>query len=361
MDFEARLKQANARLKAARCRVRLGRSGNKLWLRATLPPKPNNQGNRPTQQRIYLGVAANPAGLSVAEAEAKTIAAELELGSFSWKGRSQCGRSPQSVAEWVEDFEQDYFRRRRRSPQTETTWRTDYAAVFRQLPAMAALSSATVVAAVEATNPDSKSRRRCCMALGALARFAGIKVDLTRYAGRYSPRRVQPRELPSDEAISQCRERLASEAWRWAYGCVAVFGLRPHEIFYIGTIANGICEVRGGKTGARKVWALYPEWCHDWQLDRKIPPDCSGRDNAALGHRMAQALRRAEMPFTAYDLRHCWARRAIAFGLDVSLAAAQMGHSVQVHTSTYQAWIGDDLHQRAYAIALANPNRPIAP
>jgi hypothetical protein len=34
--------------------------------------------------------------------------------------------------------------------------------------------------------------------------------------------------------------------------------------------------------------------------------------------------------------------------LDISLAARQMGHSVQVHTNIYQRWIDEDVHQKVF-------------
>jgi integrase len=43
--------------------------------------------------------------------------------------------------------------------------------------------------------------------------------------------------------------------------------------------------------------------------------------------------------FQPYDLRHAWAVRAIySPKIGTSMAAKSMGHSVQVHNSTYQKW-----------------------
>jgi len=68
----------------------------------------------------------------------------------------------------------------------------------------------------------------------------------------------------------------------------------------------------------------------------KTVPEVTARRSSDLGERLSHYFRRwAKIPFPPYDLRHCWAVRTLEFGLDVSLAAAQMGHSVQVHTELY--------------------------
>jgi integrase len=42
-----------------------------------------------------------------------------------------------------------------------------------------------------------------------------------------------------------------------------------------------------------------------------------------------------------YDLRHAWAVRSIRVGLNASLAAKCMGHSLAVHHSTYHRWLDE--------------------
>ncbi len=48
----------------------------------------------------------------------------------------------------------------------------------------------------------------------------------------------------------------------------------------------------------------------------------------------------------------------MAFSLDITLTAAQMGHSVKVHCEIYHAWITEDVHEKAYPVWMANPNQP---
>ena len=55
--------------------------------------------------------------------------------------------------------------------------------------------------------------------------------------------------------------------------------------------------------------------------------------------RVTQAFNRSKIPFNPYDLRHAWAIRTLQESWPVELSASLMGHSVDVHTKTYQRWI----------------------
>ena len=98
--------------------------------------------------------------------------------------------------------------------------------------------------------------------------------------------------------------------------------------------------IRGGKTGARQGLPLPKEWIARWELQAKRLPRINlERDHRTVGSQLGVALRRYEVPFRAYDLRHAWAVRAIHNPqLSPSLAAKSLGHSLMVHTSLYQRW-----------------------
>ncbi len=78
MNFEGRLKQANSRLRLGRCGVSIEVAGKRLCLRGTLPPRPGSSKAGPYQQRLFLGHHANPAGLKLAEQEAKRVGLLLD-------------------------------------------------------------------------------------------------------------------------------------------------------------------------------------------------------------------------------------------------------------------------------------------
>lgn len=356
--IEQRLNQANGRLKAGNIKVSISWRGDSLSLQATLPPRPNSPKQYPHQQRIYLGIPATIDGITQAEKEARRLRAKLDAGAFVWD--SPALREP-SVEEWVSQFEKEYFARRQRKPQSLTTWKGDYAKSFNKIQGDR-LTPESIREAVLATKPDSRNRRRAVMALTALAKFAGIEINLQDLSGKYSPRRVNPRNLPSDEQIAEWRERITNSAWQWFFGVVATYGLRPHEAFHIKRFDGHILEIgEDTKTGSRMIWPYYPEWLEAWKLTEIVMPGVSGTTNSALGDRAAKYFRRNQLPFKLYDLRHCWARRTLQFGLDASLAAQQMGHSLQIHHNIYHCWIGKDIHSRAFYLAIESDNRPQAP
>ena len=363
------LKELNDRLKAAKLGVTVEARGKGtfLSLRAKLPPK-DGIGDW-TRQYISLEIFNNPAGLKKAREEALRLSGEIAADTFNWLGWVE-PEDPccEAVSAWVKRFEQDYFERHARNGKSETTWKTDYRFPFNQLSPDAPLTPELLRAAIVATEPDSRTRKRFSITLGQLARFAGLELDTKSLRGKYSPKRVNPRDLPSDQEISEWRDRIPNEQWQYAFGLMACYGLRNHELWHIDLEKlrdNPVLSLTedlhgGGKTGARRVWALYPEWWDKWHLwDVSLLPEVTGKTNAALGNRVITAFARYGF-HKPYNLRHCWAVRSIDF-LPVELAAIQMGHSLTVHTEQYHHWISDEVHQRAYDLAMKRSDRPLPP
>ncbi|MDF5710606.1 MAG: hypothetical protein PUP90_23770 [Nostoc sp. S4] len=218
-----------------------------------------------------------------------------------------------------------------------------------------------------ATAPDTKTRKRTCMALSALARFAQVEINLKPYKGRYSPRLVQPRDLPTDTTIAKHFYEIESPDWRWVYGMLATYGLRNHEVFRLDfrAIAEGnyIVNVNeNSKTGSRSVWPCFLEWFAQFELQNVILPKVDlNQSNAAIGHVVTVWFNRHAVPFAPHNLRHCWAIRTLEFGLDISLAAQQMGHSAKVHSELYHHWISHRYHQRAFELMTNKSDRPQVP
>lgn len=366
MDIDGRINQANGRLKASKVGVSIERRGDRLWLRATLPPKPHSDQIKPYRQKLSLGVRATPAGLQHAEHQARLLGAELNLGKFSWVNWGAADSDSGAgipTAVWLKKFEADYWDRRSRNQQSETTWRIDYRAIFNKLPDDQPLSPELLIETIKAIDPDSRQRKRAVQTLSALAKFAGIQQDFSSLVGSYSPKRVNPRFLPSDVAITAVRSSITNEAWCWVFGVIACYGLRPHESFHLDLSDFPVLQVGADtKTGERIVYPLYPEWAEAWQLDRvKLPNFQKQYSNAALGTKVADEFRDRKTPFHAYDLRHCYARRCFEFALPPDMAAGLMGHSVQIHINTYRAWIDRATYRRAYDVLINRGDKPKAP
>lgn len=312
MNIDARIAQANGRLKAGRVGVAIERSGGKLRLRATLPPRPGSAQSTRHQQRLQLGITANTEGLKLAEAKAREIGSILTQNKFDWSvyAKTEVQIAPQNCGQWVQKFEQDYFQKRKRTYKSETTWKGDYSDVLKFLPNDQPLTARLMDQLIKATEPDSKKRQRYCMAMKAIAKFAEIDYDPSPLAGNYSPSSAAHRDLPTDQKIIQCFDEISHPGWKWVYGMMATYGLRNHEAFKINfeQLQSGdpiLSVLDDTKTNAREVWACYPEWIDQFDLcNVQLPPVNLDRPNKAIGGSVSKAFARYSLPFTPYDLRH---------------------------------------------------------
>jgi len=253
-----------------------------------------------------------------------------------------------TIADWLQKFEQS-----KRDSVCSTTWKTDYFRPFGQLPGDVILSSEVLLNAISLTAPNTRQRRRFCLAFRQLAEFAGIELNVRNLIGSYGPTKVQPRDLPTDEYIAACFKQIKNPQWQWAYGVLATYGLRNHEAFYLDMSKFPIAQVQEGKTGFRQVWPLAPEWAEAWDLGNIKRPAVTGTCHADFGARVTKFFAQTAIGFNAYDLRHAWAVRAIRFGLASPLAARQMGHSTSVHDQSYHLAINEREQQQAYDLLLA--------
>lgn len=363
---EELLKEANTRLKAGNVGISICRRGGKLSLRGNFPPKPNSGKKEWSQQRLALNIYANPSGIKRAEAEAKRISSDLALKDFSWDTYIPKKTESTTIRGLIEVLEKEYFAIRERNPKTEQTWNGEYLQTFKRFPNWdKELMQEDLLSVILQTKPNTRSRQRVAMVCELMASTAEIDFDAKRYKGRYSISQVEHRDLPSDEEIVRRYYSIPNKSWRWVYGMMACYGLRNHEIFYINldslAKAPGILEIEdGGKTGARSVFPCYPEWWLEWELwDIKLP-SVSGKNNRELGHSVTKAFGRYKVN-PAYNLRHAWAVRSMLFGMDVAMASAQMGHSVDLHCSLYHKWISRDQQMKAFQILMERSNRPTAP
>lgn len=362
LSIQEYINRANDRLSKGGFSPRVELKGKRLCIRGTFPPKPGSSKTVAHQQRIFLWMGGTPHNVGVAEEKVREVDLALAKGSFDWQDWAKA-KAPETVEDWIGKFEKEYFTRRERTAKSETTWKKDYASVLKKLPPSAQLSEALIRQVIEKeTDPDTKTRKRCCMVYSQLAKVVGIEVDLKPLQGSYGAKSVQPQDVPSDEQIIRVWRGISSAEWKWAIGLIATYGIRPSELTHCEIDNNGILTVGAeGKTGERRVWPLYPEWLKDFDLLNVKMPQISGANNTELGARVNQFLRRNKSPFSAKAPRKSWSVRAILLGLPIELAAYQQGHSVKVHHEMYARWITDETQQRAYDAIMNRPDRAKPP
>ena len=328
--------------------------GDRLSLRATLPPKPNSGKLVWHQQDISLGIYANPVGLAHALSEAKLLGGRLASREFDWAYYLGDRADDAGCAEsWIKKFEAEYFARRGRTQATQRTWDVDYATSFNLLKG--SLSQENLVAAATSTPANSRARKIVCEKLTALAKFAHLEVDLQPYKGNYGAHSHKPKNIPPDELIEDAFETLNGSVWQWVYGAIAAYGLRPHEAFNCEISPNPpyICYVLRGKTGDRQTYPLQPDWAADWRLYEAVQmPKVTDPTFHKCGQRTSKAFARANIGFSPYCLRHAYAiRAACKYKIPIPTAAAWMGHSPVVFLKTYNRWISQEEHQRVFLAA----------
>ena len=284
-------------------------------------------------------------------------------------------------------FEHQFFTdpRRRRSPAgSRTTWTSAYLPYLRRLQQAAGELGLPLTTApppwlleqvLESYPTASRGRQQCGTSLAALASQLGISLpaDWSERAGGYGLHVAQFRQLPNDQEILRWSERIPNPGWRLAYGLMATYGLRNHEVFFsdLSALASRgdrvIRVLPTSKTGEHQIWPFQPEWVDAFELPRLadskglLPPvrtDLGQTTLQQVGRRVAEQFRRYSLPLTPYDLRHAWAVRTIHLGLPDTVAARMMGHSVAIHTRTYHHWITRRDQQQAVDAALARRHPP---
>ena len=355
MDNDARIAQSNSRLKAGNIRVRLQPRKDSIFLRATFPPKPGEL--QAKQRDLSLGIKINPAGIKLAEAKAKEIGGLLDAGRFDWSPylKSSPTKSGTTIGDWVERFTENYFESRPQTPNKLSNFGKEYGAVFRHLPLDVLLTEKVLKSTILAkSQPESRTRKRYVMVCQKLAVFAGLECDLKPLQGNYSSRKVTPRDIPTDEEIEKHLESINNPQWRWIFGMLATYGLRPHEIYHLdcSAISKGVVRVLANtKTGERTCYPCPSDWVEKFDLADTFTPVSGYEVNTKLGHIISKAFReRLKLPFPPYHLRHAYAARTATLGVEVAIASKWMGHSVDVHCKIYHAFLAERHHTQAFEL-----------
>lgn len=363
--------EANARLKKGRVGVVLEARGQGLWLylRGTFPPPPGSIRKESYQQRVALKRRAEPKTIRDAEAIAKVVGGELNLGTFSWAKWSDAEdpSNATKVRDILPRLEDAYWATRERNTATENTWRQAYASTLKLLPPDEPLTEELLIDwIINNSEPGSRRREHYTICARFICKVAKIKADFSEFAkSKGAQLSVDPRTLPSDEEIVAKRNQIEDEGFRYIYSLIATYGLRPHEVWFIDFSEFPTIRVRHEtKTGTRPVEPLYPEWADEWNLGTpcypqqiKVYPD---RGNEWLGQRVTPWFKRI-VGFKPYDLRHCYARRCVAFGIQVYEASRLMGHTTTVHEKTYRAWIGEKVVMDKVRQIVNRSDRPLPP
>jgi len=224
-ELRAQLVTINDRLQNRGIALRLEHRGTKLAIRGPLPPKTGRGAFR--SQRLSLGLAADEAGLELAQRSLQQVHHQLVQGRFPDPAASL---HPNLIADFQAAFHSKP-RRRCNPAGTRSTWATAYRPYLRRLaqliPGGHVLDSPAMERVLESYPQASRSRAQCATALAALAGFAGIDLpqDWQSRAGGYGLHRARFRQLPGDAQIERTIASIPNpglETHLWPHGYLRI-------------------------------------------------------------------------------------------------------------------------------------------
>lgn len=337
MDFNNGLSKCTLRLKAG-----------KFYVKAMCPDKNNLQKKK--QYDIATRLNGNLRYFKQATAIALEIDSDLVLERWDWsKWIRKNVQLTESVKYWAVKFEDNYWVVNEKTLSRADNFRQDYLLPFQSLPQHEPLTTDLVIKFLSEIPPNSRKRVRYYNAFRCLLNFAQVTPELPKnLKGKYKP--TTDRDLVSDEEIIKYWQQIPHPEWRWVYGILATYGLRPHELFHLDLSRLSedvpILEVlKPTKTRDRLVYPLPAEWVTDFGLTNVIIPNwnCEGKSNKQLGAIISSWFNnnRAYVPITAYYLRDAYAVRGVRHGIESSVVARWMGHGLRIHHDHYGKYINE--------------------
>jgi hypothetical protein len=335
------LELANARLKAGRARCSIQLRGKVYSLVATLPTR---DGSARKQQRIPLGID----NVFDAERKALELGSQIQEKTFSWDLWDEPEQSQDlTVADFLQAAHRLHAAKYAKDPERgSSAWTKKWAPALRKLPPSGAINEATLLRVIRKLPAGTAGRRDQGNLLAQVAKSLGIPHEGLLEACRgYGVDKLTERDIPTDTAIETALGGIRLPHWKWAFGMCAAYGLRPHECAQLTWLDDNWIEVHDKtKTGSRRVTPCPSAWIATFDL-RNLPRP--PQPPSTLSKAFNDALDRDGISIKPYNLRHAYALRLLDRGVSADLGARLMGHSLQVHQSTYQRWVEADRIQKA--------------
>lgn len=331
--IDKQIRKANQKL----TRVTIMQKGKRLILRATLPPKPDD-GLKNKRYTISTGLLATAEGLKLALAKAQKLESDIIYERFSWSAPEE----KITVSSAIAQFEKDYWNTREKTLNRVSNYKKDYLEHFFYLPQDEAVTEDLLKdALINSSKADSRKRKGRTIAYAALLNFLSIKHDLNKYKGNYQP--TKKRKIPSMEEIEFYYDNHThSPQWKWVYGIIAVYGIRPHEIFHLDLSLMSeyppvLKVLENTKTGFRLVYPIPDERLVTlWNLKERVMPRIkqAGKSNRELGGKISQKYNELGIP-SPYHFRDAYAIRGEVCNFNPATVAQWMGHELDVHFKRY--------------------------
>lgn len=376
---DKRIAETNQDLKSERAKVSIARKNNVLVLKATLPLKPNDTYDREKKQyQLSLGIPANLDGCQTAKEEARILAVLIARHSFKWTEK-YLGQKAQKrlIFQFVYDnFEKKYYEFNQRTFKSQSTVYKHLQHIRLHFDFKKTVSVKYIEKTISAITSDSVKIEVISTA-NVICKLFGVEGNF----GHLRPKNYKPKQriIPTDKDIILGWEKFAEYAeedntrgqwrlYRLIYGVLATYGLRPKEVLLNPDIDWFLSDENTDntwrvselcKTGAREVLPFVPEWVErfmlkdreDLSLLKERTKDLTFLQIKALSSMNSRHWLKVRVGFQPYDLRHAAAIRAHLSGIPIKLASQNLGHSVQMHTKTYQQWLSLENRKAGFVAA----------
>jgi integrase len=369
-SIEAELVRRNKRYRAQGLRLYLEERNGRLVIRGMLPPKPGAVTEKLSRQRLDLGLPCTKLGVMEAEKKLKAVSAAIASDVFIWKTFERQKTDSKvknltTVKDAIKKAEKEYFKTRDRSDRKKMhSWKSNYMILYNQLPEEEVLTEIMLRDLITSKRAGTLHRNKTLYVCRYLASVNGLTLETEDIKTKTVRRTGSLRRPPSDELIVQTwkdienyveAKRRDMDYWKtvkWTYGMISTYGLRPHEVLHIEWNADNTINILQHKTDDRygvreNVYPFHRNWVEDFELrSGKVLVHINEKNSRPGGRfvpQIANAFRTLNIGFRPYDLRHAYALRLMRYHVDFSIAAVMMGHTVDIHMSTYRKWIGEDL------------------
>lgn len=344
---------------------------------------------------LSLGLADIPANRTKAEAKLLEIQRDIEYNEFDSSLKKYAPGSKNQVntvntqseeqvekftlKEMLTDFETKYFLNRKKTRQSQRTFKHHHEVVSRvfnfQKNFNFYLSKKHIDQAIELTDAGTHLRKDAVASLRIFLKC--FKFNYEFEPGIAKGYKSQERNLPTDTEIIEGWRKIQvenssyhghignGESWGWIMAVIATYGLRPHEVLAINYEKSFISDddyrlyidediTEGTKTGSRVIYPLPFKWVELFDIPTPKTQYLDKHKNFFLANlhkfsdRFAERMRFKKVGFKPYDLRHRYAIRGRELDFKVDDLAKWMGHSLKEHTETYQQYWSDNSHDIVY-------------
>lgn len=335
-------------------------SNGRLYLLGRFPAKDGSDAVK--QYKVTLQLDDTPANRKLAQR--KLARAEKDLAAGRWNWADWIVQSPaKGGSTWRDAIRLLYDKKVVLGRTSDSTWHVNYMGTLKLMPQDETITTDALAAALSRYDRRQYTYKKLYYLLKDISSLTGV--PFPRVGIPLDGRKESPLEVPDDTEIIEW-VLGSGEPYRWFFGMMATYGLRPHECDHCRLVeGDGMLLVQVDdqtKTGYRTAIPVDEAWVDLFRLrERTKRPDSirdSDRNDTTavwLNHRRLKL----KLQWRPYSLRHAYAGRLWREGgseLTIDTAAKIMGHSVKEHLETYRRWI-DPNQIAAAAIGAIQRNR----